>query len=240
MIDERCVLMQEQEMLNRILEPEVMDTVAEAVDYNSMDHSAVNRVFVDNFLAAFSKLVATPDAAPQVFDAGTGTALIPLELLNRGVRVTVTASDLAEQMLVVARENVARAGFGDSITLVLRDCKQLPEQAGTYDAVMSNSIVHHIPEPRLVLAELWRVLKPGGLLFIRDLMRPADQSTLDGIVQTYAGDANGHQQQMFRDSLHAALTVDEVGQLLTGLGIAQETVQATSDRHWTIVAYKPT
>lgn len=226
-------------MLNRILEPEVMDTVAEAVDYNGMDHSVVNRVFVDDFLAAFSKLEATPDAAPRVFDAGTGTALIPLELLNRGVRLSVTASDLAEQMLVVARENVAKAGFGDSITLVLRDCKQLPEQAGTYDAVMSNSIVHHIPEPRLVLAEMWRVLKPGGLLFVRDLMRPADQATLDAILQTYAGDANSHQQQMFRDSLHAALTVDEVGQLLTGLGIAQETVQATSDRHWTIVAHKP-
>ena len=39
-------------MLPRVLEPEVMDTVAEAVDYNSMDHSEVNRLFVDNFLDA--------------------------------------------------------------------------------------------------------------------------------------------------------------------------------------------
>lgn len=226
-------------MLTRILEPEVMDTVAEAVDYNSMDHSAVNRVFVDDFLIALAKLKTSSMAAPRVFDAGTGTALIPLELLKRGVPVAITASDLAEQMLVVARENVAKAGFDNSITLVLRDCKRLPDQTGTYDAVMSNSIVHHIPEPGLVLAELWRVLKPGGLLFVRDLMRPTDQSTLDDIVQTYSGDSNTHQQQMFRDSLRAALTVDEVGRLLAGLGILQEAVQATSDRHWTIVAYKP-
>lgn len=226
-------------MLSRTLEPEVMDTAAEALDYNSMDHSAVNSRFVDDFLVALATLGASPEVASQVFDAGTGTALIPIELLNRGVRVSVTASDLAEQMLVVARENVAKSGFADSIKLVLRDCKQLPEKPGTYDAIMSNSIVHHIPEPGLVLAELWRVLKPGGLLFIRDLMRPADQLTLDSIVKAYAGDANSHQQQMFRDSLHAALTVDEVGQLLTGLGISPETVHATSDRHWTIVAYKP-
>ena len=225
-------------MLNRILEPEVMDTVAEAVDYNSMDHSAVNRVFVDDFLAAFSNCAAASDTVPQIFDAGTGTALIPLELMSRSVRAVVTASDLAEQMLIVARENVRAAGRTESIRLVQSDCKQLPDAPATYDAVMSNSIVHHIPEPRLVLAELWRILKPGGLMFVRDLMRPADEATLDTIVQTYAATANSHQRQMFRDSLHAALTVDEVGELLRQIHIPTSAVRATSDRHWTIVACK--
>ena len=225
-------------MLNRILEPEVMDTVAEAVDYNSMDHSAVNRVFVDDFLAALSRSNTTSDTVPQIFDAGTGTALIPLELLSRAVRAVVTASDLAEQMLIVARDNVRAAGQTKSIRLVRSDCKQLPDAPATYDAVMSNSIVHHIPEPRLVLAELWRILKPGGLLFVRDLMRPADAATLDTLVQTYAGSANSHQRQMFRDSLHAALTVDEVGGRLRQIHIPTASVRATSDRHWTIVAYK--
>jgi len=257
--------------LDRILEPEVMDTVAEAVDYNSLDHSAVNRVFVDDFLAALSvpaggkggrgsRRAATsigspmfdlgsagaspsqtslPQTAPlQIFDAGTGTALIPLELLSRGVHATIAASDLAEQMLVVARENVRAAGFDQSIRLVLSDCKRLPDASATYDAVMSNSIVHHIPQPRFVLAELWRILKPGGLLFVRDLMRPADQTNLDAIVQTYAGSANAHQQQMFRDSLHAALTIDEISELLREIGIPTVGVSATSDRHWTIVAHK--
>ncbi len=225
-------------MLNRILEPEVMDTVAEAVDYNSMDHSAVNRVFVDDFLAALSGCAAASDAVPQIFDAGTGTALIPLELMSRGVRAAVTASDLAEQMLIVARENVRAAGRTESIRLVRSDCKRLPDAPAIYDAVMSNSIVHHIPEPRRVLAELWRILKPGGLLFVRDLMRPADAATLDTLVQTYAGSANSHQQQMFRDSLHAALTADEVGELLRQIHIPTPCVRATSDRHWTIVACK--
>lgn len=225
-------------MLNRILEPEVMDTVTEAVDYNSMDHTAVNRVFVDDFLAALSRCAAASETAPQIFDAGTGTALIPLELLSRPVRAVVTASDLAEQMLIVARDNVRAAGRTESIRLVRSDCKRLPDAPATYDAVMSNSIVHHIPEPRLVLAELWRILKPGGLLFVRDLMRPADEATLDTLVQTYAGTANSHQRQMFRDSLHAALTVDEVGELLREIHIPAAAVCATSDRHWTIVAYK--
>ena len=40
--------------LPRILETEVMDTPQEALDYNTMDHSAVNRVFVDDLLAALA------------------------------------------------------------------------------------------------------------------------------------------------------------------------------------------
>ena len=225
-------------MLPRILEPEVMDTVAEAVDYNSMDHCPVNRVFVDDLLAALASVTPPPDGTWQIFDAGTGTALIPLELMSRGVRAVVTASDLAEQMLIVARDNVRTAGLTDSIRLVLSDCKHLPDADATYHVVMSNSIVHHIPDPLKVLAELWRVLQPGGLLFVRDLMRPADLATLDHLVQAYASEANAHQQQMFRDSLHAALTVSEVSSLLEKIGIPRESVCATSDRHWTIVARK--
>jgi ubiquinone/menaquinone biosynthesis C-methylase UbiE len=224
-------------MLTRILEPEVMDTVSEAVDYDQMDHSGVNRLFIDDLLATLQpKSTASPI---QLFDAGTGTAQIPLELMRRGIDAAVTATDLAEQMLIVAQQNVNAAGFARSIRLVLADCKQLRDASGSYDVVMSNSIVHHIPEPLQVLAELWRILKPGGLLFVRDLMRPDDHATLDGLVQTYAGASNDHQQQMFRDSLHAALTVDEVRGLLKQVGIPVTSVQATSNRHWTIAATRP-
>ena len=226
-------------MLTRILEPEVMDTAAEASDYNSMDHSAVNRVFVDDLLAAAVSVPKSSSGTWQVFDAGTGTALIPLELVSRPVAVTITACDLADQMLIVARANVQAAGWADSIRLTLSDCKHLPDDDNTYDIVMSNSIVHHIPEPLSVLRELWRVLKPGGLLFVRDLLRPDDLATLNLLVQTYAGEANSHQQQMFRDSLHAALTIREVSDLLETIGIREDAVRATSDRHWTITTRKP-
>ena len=225
-------------MLNRILEPEVMDTAEEAVDYDRMDHSHVNRLFVDDFLLALTGTDRLDNQPYCIFDAGTGTALIPIELMQRGCPGTVVASDLAQAMLIVARHNVQAAGFRDSIELVLRDCKQLPEPDATYQAVMSNSIVHHIPEPRAVLRELWRVLKPGGVFFVRDLMRPEDIGALNHLVKTYAGDANDHQQKMFRESLHAALTVSEVREILVELGISPDSVKATSDRHWTICARK--
>jgi ubiquinone/menaquinone biosynthesis C-methylase UbiE len=203
-----------------------------------MDHSQVNRVFVDDLWAALPR--ATPPASGtwRVFDAGTGTALIPLELIGRGVPMRIVAADAAAHMLRLAERNVAAAGWSTSIECVHRDCKALPDTDRPFDVVMSNSIVHHIPEPRGVLAECWRILRPGGLLFIRDLMRPPDETRLEALVRQYAGDANPHQQQMFRDSLHAALTVAEIAALLTSLHIPAAWVRATSDRHWTVCGVK--
>jgi len=81
-----------------------------------------------------------------------------------------------------------------------------------------------------------RVLNPGGALFIRDLLRPEDDATVRHLVQTYAGDANAHQQKMFDDSLHAALTLAEIRGMVQDLGFDPATVQQTTDRHWTWAA----
>src|SRR5579884_2973073 len=182
-------------MLPRILEPEVMDTPEEARDYDAMDHGAVNRAFAADFLAAW-------DGANPILDVGTGTAQIPIELCRTDPRPRVTAIDLAEQMLLVGRENVRRAGLAERIQLQRIDAKGLPFPDATFGAVISNSIVHHIPQPAAVLAEMVRVAAPGATLFVRDLLRPPDEMTLLRLVATYAGDANEHQRQMFADSLH--------------------------------------
>ncbi len=226
-------------MLPRTLEPEVMDSREEAVDYNAMDHSQVNRAFIDDFLAAASEYIigGAFDAANvslNTLDVGTGTALIPIELCSRGFPCRITAIDLATEMLAVARENVSAAGYVDQIWLERVDAKRLPYPDGLFNAVISNSIVHHIPQPKTVLAEMVRVLRPGGLLFVRDLLRPGDLETVQRLVALYAGDANVHQKQMFGDSLQAALTLEEMRALLTELHLPADWVQQTTDRHWTL------
>jgi hypothetical protein len=67
-------------------------------------------------------------------------------------------------------------------------------------------------------------------------LRPQTEADVRQLVQTYAGDANAHQQQMFGDSLRAALTLAEIRQLAVHIGRAPESVQQTSDRHWTWAA----
>jgi ubiquinone/menaquinone biosynthesis C-methylase UbiE len=218
-------------MLSRVLEPEVMDSPEEARDYDAMDHAAVNRVFVADFLAAW-------DGRGPVLDVGTGTAQIPVALCRTSAAAHVVAVDLAEHMLHVARQNVERAGLGQRIQIERCDAKGLPFADSSFGAVISNSIVHHIPEPGTVLAEMTRVVVPGGLLFVRDLLRPADEPTLRHLVAAYAGDANAHQQQMFADSLRAALTLGEIRALVAVLGHDPASVRQTTDRHWTWVARK--
>ena len=219
-------------ILKRILEPEVMDSPEEARSYDAMDHEAVNTIFVDDFLSA------AEDFAGSILDVGTGTARIPVVLCHRWQHCELTGIDLSSQMLQLAASNIAAAGLASRISLAHTDAKHLPYEDNTFAAVVSNSILHHIPQPASVLAEGVRVVESGGILFWRDLIRPEDERTLDRLVEMYAGGENAHQQKLFRESLWAAFCIDEVRELVSNLGFDPLSVQATSDRHWTWLAKK--
>lgn len=217
-------------MLTRVLEPELMDTAEGAAEYDAMDHSVVNAWFVADLLAHVG------DWPVDILDLGAGTAQIPIELARRHTNARITAIDAAPSMLTLARQNVAAANLTDRIELIRADAKNLPFATGTFAAVISNSIVHHIAEPRTVLAEAIRVTSGGGLLFHRDLARPADDPQLQQIVGQHAADATPYQRKLFRESLRAALSLEEIRELVAALGFSRDTVQMTSDRHWTWVA----
>lgn len=221
-------------MLPRVLEPEVMDTPAEARDYDEMDHSAVNRAFAADFFSAF------PHFANPVLDVGTGTAQIPVEMCRVSPRVELVAIDLADEMLRIAARNVTRAGFENRIKLERVNGRELGYPDAHFAAVVSNSIIHHIPNPADCFAEMVRVCRPGGALFVRDLLRPHSDQELEHLVKTYAGDANDHQRALFANSLRAALSLVEVSSIIGDLGFAHDSVRQTTDRHWTFAATKPT
>jgi ubiquinone/menaquinone biosynthesis C-methylase UbiE len=230
--------------LQRVLEPEVMDTPEEATSYNTMDHSAVNTLFVTDLLAMFAETPPprtrnpfTPDddhaATLDILDLGTGTAQIVVELCNRLAECRVMAADAAASMLDLALYNIEVSGHRHRIQLDQIDAKALHYIDSQFGVVMSNSMIHHIPEPFVALKEAVRVTMPNGLVFFRDLLRPQSTEQLTQLVQTYAGNEEPAAQKMFAESLHAALTLDEIRAMISSLGFAPETVQQTSDRHWT-------
>lgn len=219
-------------MLSRVLEPEVMDTLAEALEYDSMDHAEVNRRFAADLLATQADL-------SDVLDVGVGTAQIPIEICRISSKANIVGVDAAPHMLAIGQKNVACAGLSDRVTLHLVDAKQLPYPDGRFSSVISNSIVHHIPEPRRMLAEAVRVCTSGGTLFIRDLLRPTDLQELNRLIELYAGGATKRQRQLFAESLHAALTLEEIRSLVAEFGFNPQSVAATTDRHWTWFARKP-
>ncbi|REJ64524.1 MAG: class I SAM-dependent methyltransferase [Planctomycetota bacterium] len=234
-------------LLKRVLEPEIMDSSDEAEAYDAMDHGEVNRRFVDDLLAAVSERVSrlperTAEGAGTTYldflDLGTGTAQIPVELVQRNPAFRCLAVDLAPSMLEFARLNLEFAHVTDRVVLELVDAKRLPYESGRFPIVFSNSLVHHLPDPQPAIAEAARVTEPGGTLFFRDLLRPPDDAAVKRLVQQYAGDETQQQQQLLDDSLRAALSLAEIREIVVGCGFAATTVRTSSDRHWTWIGIK--
>lgn len=217
----------------RILEAEVMDTAADAADYDAMDFATVNAAFAVDALATFD------ESTQSILDVGTGTARIPIEMANRSPRLRIVAVDLSAEMLKLANVNIANAGKSHQVEVQLVDAKRMPFPDGHFDAVVSNSIVHHIPDPATFFHEVRRLVKPHGPIFVRDLVRPPDRETLDRLVALYAAHDTPHQRQLFADSLHAALTLDDVQTMVAAIGFDPTSVTLTSDRHWTWSAKRP-
>jgi len=215
-----------------------MDTAEEADDYDAMDNREPNARFCDDCLH-----FATFDRA---LDVGTGTALIPIAMCARTPRLEVVAVDLAEHMLERAQRNVARAKLGARITLRKIDAKRLPFDDDAFEAVVSNSIVHHVPEPERAIAEMCRVAR--RVLFVRDLLRPESDAEVKRLVALHGGNPDddsrdaiarhARQSALLDASLRAALTLDEVRAMIAPLGIDPACVAQTSDRHFTLAVRK--
>ena len=83
-----------------------------------------------------------------------------------------------------------------------------------------------------------RVVKTGGTFFVRDLLRPESDGDVRHLVQLHTGQENEHSQQMFEDSLRAALSLAEIRDMVAGFGFSPDSVSQTTDRHWTWSALK--
>ncbi len=214
-------------MMLRKLEPEVMDSWEEAIAYDTMDFTEVNTAF------AQEAVILGPAASGLVLDAGTGPGRIPVLMSQMRPQWQFIAIDMAKNMLHIAENHVKQAGLQSQIRLELVDAKSLPYEDGIFDLVVSNSLIHHLPEPLLFFKELQRVVKPNGGILLRDLFRPEDEATINSLVESIGNEYDNHQKQLFRDSLHAALTLDEVSKLINAAGLVGLQVDQSSDRHWT-------
>ena len=104
---------------------------------------------------------------------------------------------------------------------------------GSFEGVVSNTIIHHIPNPEPVLDDMARLVAHGGTLLVRDLARPESHDEIVRLADTYAGSETPAARALFEASLGAALTLDEIRAIVESLGHDADEVSMTSDRHWT-------
>jgi ubiquinone/menaquinone biosynthesis C-methylase UbiE len=215
--------------LSRIVEPELMDTEDDALEYHAMDFWAADKAFADAALALVGDV-----AQPEIADFGTGTAKIPVLMGKRRKDLRILAMDPAAEMLKVARTHVAENGLDRVVALAKLDGRATGLAEGRFDFVMCNSTVHHMHDPLALLREMKRVLRPGGGVLLRDLERPASMDDAWSIVKRVAAGDSMKQQQLFFDSLCASLTRAEVRRLLGQIGWGDLEVTKSSDRHWSV------
>ena len=96
-------------------------------------------------------------------DIGAGTGFITEGLLARNI--SVIAVDQSEAMLAAMKEKFA----GQPVTYALGDAHAIQIADGTVDYVFANMFLHHVEKPSLVIAEMVRILRPGGKLIITDM-----------------------------------------------------------------------
>ena len=213
--------------LERTPEPEVMDDPEGVEAYTNSAAQAylerIDRTFVDDALS----LGVTQGHA---LDIGTGPGLIPIMLAARAPGLRLTGVDLSEPMLQKARKAAEAAGVADRLDFRLGDAKSLPFSKQSFDLVLCNSLLHHLPAPLALLKEISRVSKPGGAILLRDLRRPS-RLEFPLHARWFGRHYSGVMSRLYRASLRAAYTRAELETLLHQSKLAGARVFRTGRTH---------
>jgi demethylmenaquinone methyltransferase/2-methoxy-6-polyprenyl-1,4-benzoquinol methylase len=93
----------------------------------------------------------------HVLDVATGTGLVAAELVRQGFEVT--GVDQSPEMLTVAHRR-----FGDQVALIHASAEALPLDSHSFDHLTFTYLLRYVADPEATLAELARVVRPGGLV----------------------------------------------------------------------------
>ena len=138
--------------MNRVLEPELMDDPLQAKAYAEADFSAENQRFVELFLEYFPEF-----SHGHVFDLGCGPGDIPVRLARALPDCRITGIDASRPMIELAEQAISKAGVAGRVAV---QCERFQDLAGANqaDAVISNSLLHHLPNP----LQFWHKLRQIG------------------------------------------------------------------------------
>jgi 2-polyprenyl-3-methyl-5-hydroxy-6-metoxy-1,4-benzoquinol methylase len=100
-----------------------------------------------------------------------------------------------------------------------------------FDAVICNSLLHHMADPVVLWRTAAKCVRPGAPVMLIDLLRPADHDTAVRLVNENAKDAPPVLQRDFLASLHAAYSLEEVRQQLDKAGLQQFRVDQVDEFH---------
>ena len=215
-------------MMERVLEPEVMDDPEQVLAYAEADFEEENQGFVDKFFTLYPDL-----ESPHILDLGCGPGDIPIRVARRHAACRVTGIDASQPMIAYAEQAVQKAGVQDRVQFLCQRFQDV-NLSSPADAMISNSLVHHVPNPLRFWYSLKTLVKPGGRVLVMDLLRPESPEAAQTIVDEQAASEPERLRQDFFHSLLAAFTEDEVAAQLAELNLSRLMVDVPDDRHWIV------
>lgn len=97
----------------------------------------------------------------KILDVGCGTGIVLKELLKLNHNFELYGIDLSSKMISLAKKRLE-----EEVCLVRSDAEKIPYSENTFDLIICAHSFHHYPNPKKVLAEIRRVLKPKGILIL--------------------------------------------------------------------------
>lgn len=213
--------------MNRELEPEVMDGQEQSAAYAAADFAEPNARFVKLLREAFPR-----EEEGRWLDLGCGPADIPLRICAQLPRVQIWGVDASGPMLELARLSREAAAAQDRLHLVQARLPTALLEERHFDVVLSNSLLHHLPQPGVLWESIARHGAPGAAVFVADLRRPPSLEAAQQLVEAYAQGAPEILRRDFYHSLLAAFEPEEVEAQIKDAGLeGRIKVEVISDRH---------
>lgn len=159
-----------------------------------------------------------------VADLGAGEGAVTL-LVARFAR-KVIAVDSSPLMLAQLRESARRAGLGERVEAAEGDLEHLPIEVAGVDAAILSQTLHHAAHPPAAVREAARILKPGGLLLVLDLL----SHTQEWVREQWADQWLGFAPEELRSWIEAAGLTPGVADILPGSTPELSVLLATARR----------
>jgi cyclopropane fatty-acyl-phospholipid synthase-like methyltransferase len=174
-----------------------------------------------------------PDfSAARVLDLGCGSADVTVRFVRAFPDVTAVGVDGSDAMLSFGRRRVRDERLESRIRLENHYLPDPSLEKQDFDALISNSLLHHFLDPVAFWRTAAKCVKRDGPILIVDLLRPDDPESAIRLVNEHAKDAPPVLRRDFLASLHAAYTLDEVRQQLIAAGLPQFRVDQVDELHF--------
>ena len=218
--------------MNRIPEAELMQDEVQASAYAMADFDEPHSMFINLYRQTFGDSIAG-----MVVDLGCGTADITVRFAKAYSQCRIDGIDGSANMLRYGHELIARYNLQRQINLIHAYLSHVALNLQHYDAVISNSLLHHLQDPIVLWKTIRKCAKPRAPIFVMDLMRPADELQASNLVTLNAANEPEILQRDFYNSLLAAYRPGEIKEQLEQAGLEHLPVSVVSDRHLIVSGY---